>query len=163
MPVDRQWYWQRAYRTEIPLRPFEPLTVQLLVLQLGCTLLARLLVQLAMCLLALHAAVLDEETRSAVFQLDGTAFAVSVFPAVGAHASWVVGHCNASHLTNDRRRGVLLCSLHSRLTDRPAADDAELSATLLTRPSALLYYAGPAHATVPTGLLPTTQCSLSHC
>ena len=51
----------------------EPLTVQLLVLELCHALLARLLVLLAMGPLAVHAAVLDEAAGRAVLEPDGVA------------------------------------------------------------------------------------------
>ena len=53
-------YRQRADRAEVSLRPLQPLTVQLLILEICGTLLACLLVLLAMGLLAVQAAVLDE-------------------------------------------------------------------------------------------------------
>ena len=56
--------------------------------------LARLLVLLAVGLLAVDAAVLDEETCGAVPELDGVA---SVFATVGAYASRAVVDCNATH------------------------------------------------------------------
>ena len=62
---------QGADRTEVPLRPLVSLFVQLLVLELCCTLLACFLVLLAMYLLAVHAAVLDEATGRAVLEFDG--------------------------------------------------------------------------------------------
>ena len=72
---------QGADRTEVPLRPLVPLAVQLFVLELGCTLLSGLLVLLAMYLLAVHAAVLDEATGRAVLELDDLAPGLA---AVGA-------------------------------------------------------------------------------
>ena len=71
MFLHREWNWQSTDRAEVPLRPLESLTVQLLVLELCRTLLAGLLVLLAMGLLAFHAAVLDEATGCAVLELDG--------------------------------------------------------------------------------------------
>ena len=56
------------------------MTVQLLVLELCCASLACLLMQLAVGLLAAHAAVLDEAAGRAVLGLDGVA---SVLTAVG--------------------------------------------------------------------------------
>ena len=78
-------HWQRnrqsADRAEVPVRPLQTLAVQLLVLELCCTLLARLLVLLAMGPLAVHAAILDEAACRAVLELDGGA---PVHAAVGA-------------------------------------------------------------------------------
>ena len=59
----------------------QPLTVQLLVLELCRALLARLLVLLAVGLLAVHSAVLDEAAGRAVLQLDSAAPSLA---AVGA-------------------------------------------------------------------------------
>ena len=88
---------QSADWAEVPLGPLVTLAVQLLVLEFGSALLACPPVLLAMVPLAVHSAVLDEEARIAVLQLDdGAALDVSVFPAVGAHASWVVD-CGATH------------------------------------------------------------------
>ncbi|EJK53433.1 hypothetical protein THAOC_27137, partial [Thalassiosira oceanica] len=70
-----------ADRTEVHLWPLMPLTVQLLVLDLCRTLLACLLVQLAVGPLAVHAAVLDEAARRAVLELDAVA---PLLAAVGA-------------------------------------------------------------------------------
>ena len=81
MLIHREWNWQRADRAEVTLRPLMSLTVQLLVLKLCCTLLARLLVLLAVRPLAVHAAVLDEATGRTVLELDGVA---RVLAAVGA-------------------------------------------------------------------------------
>jgi len=60
-----------------------PLAVQLLVLELCCTLLACLLVLLAVGALAVHAAVLDEEAGRAVLELDAVLAALA--SAVGAY------------------------------------------------------------------------------
>jgi len=57
------------------------LAVQLLVLELRGTLLAGLLMLLAVGLLAVHAAVLDEEAGRAILELDGIAWFLA---AVGA-------------------------------------------------------------------------------
>ena len=64
-----------------PLRPLVTLIVQLLVLELCGTLLACLLVLLAVGLLAVHAAVFDEAAGRAVLELDGVA---PVLAAIGA-------------------------------------------------------------------------------
>ena len=69
MIIHRYRDWQRADRTEVFLRPLQPLTVQLLVPELSRTLLARLLVLLAVGPLAVHAAILDEAAGSAVLEL----------------------------------------------------------------------------------------------
>ena len=63
------------------LRPLVALAVQLLVLQLGRALLACLLVELAVYLLAVHAAVLDEIAGVALLELDGVTPSLA---AVGA-------------------------------------------------------------------------------
>ena len=84
MPIDRKRYRQRANRAEVPFRSLVTLVVQLLVLELCCTLFAGLLVLLAMCPLAVHAAVLDEEAGRAVPELDPV-LAVR-FATVGAYA-----------------------------------------------------------------------------
>ena len=88
-------HWKRnrqsADLTEVPPRPLVPLTVQLLFFQLCCTLLAGLLVLLAVCLLAVHAAVLDESAGRAVLELDGVA---PLLPAVGAGFIAIIAvHC----------------------------------------------------------------------
>ena len=82
MLAHRQRYWQCTYRTEVTLRPLVAFSVQHLVLQLGRAFLACLLVLLAVGLLAVHAAVLDEETGRAVLELDAVVIALA--PAVGA-------------------------------------------------------------------------------
>ena len=73
-------HWKRdrqgADRAEFPLRPLVPLTVQLLVLQRFRTLLARLLMLLAVDLLAVDATVLDEAAGRAVPDLDGVVTAL---------------------------------------------------------------------------------------
>ena len=87
---------QGADRAEVPVGPLVSLAVQLLVLQFCGTLLAGHLVLLAMYLLAVHAAVLDESAGIAVLELDGVA---SVLAAVGTGFSaieddgHVVVHC----------------------------------------------------------------------
>jgi len=58
-----------------------PLAVQSLVLEFCCTLLAGLLVLLAVGFLAVHAAVLDEAAGRAVLELDGPA---RCNPTIGA-------------------------------------------------------------------------------
>ena len=72
---------QRADRAEVLLHSIVSPTVQLLVSELCCTLLACLLVLLAVGLLAVHAAVLDEAAGRTVLELDGVA---PVLAAVGA-------------------------------------------------------------------------------
>ena len=72
---------QCAYRAEIPLGPLPTLAIQLLVFELGRTFLACLLVLLALGLLAVHAAVLDEAAGRAVLELDSIA---GLLAAVGA-------------------------------------------------------------------------------
>ncbi|EJK59267.1 hypothetical protein THAOC_20535 [Thalassiosira oceanica] len=76
-----------------PSRPIKPLTVQLLVLELGCTLLARLLVLLAVGPLAVRAAILDEAAGRAVLQLDGVA---PLLAAVGADFLAIVRNRHAA-------------------------------------------------------------------
>jgi len=87
--------WQGADRAEVFLRPLVPLTVQLLILELCRTLLACLLVLLAVGPLAVHAAVLDEAAGRAVLERDSFApllAAVSADFEVAIHAGRVV-HC----------------------------------------------------------------------
>ena len=74
-------YGKCADRIEITLRPVVSLAVQLLVLELCCTLLACLLVLLAVGLLASHATVFDQATGRASLELDGVTCSR---PAVGA-------------------------------------------------------------------------------
>ena len=93
MCVHGYGYRQSADRTEVPLRPLESLAVQLLVLELRRTLLACLLVLLAVGPLAVHAAVLDEAAGRADLELGGFA---PVLAAVGAGSVVFVGH--AAHL-----------------------------------------------------------------
>ena len=95
--------WQSAERAKIFLWPFLPLRVQLLVLDLCCTLLAGCLVLLAMGLLAVHAAVLDEATCRAVLELDGIA---GLLAAVCTDFSWGVTHLGYG----GTRKGVYLSS-----------------------------------------------------
>ncbi|EJK71451.1 hypothetical protein THAOC_07107 [Thalassiosira oceanica] len=84
MLLRRNRHGLRAYWTELRLRSRVPLAVQPLVLQLGRAFLAEFLVLLAVGLLAVHAAVLDEEAGRAVLELH----AVATLPAaVGAHIS----------------------------------------------------------------------------
>ena len=103
-------YWDRqgADRAEVPLRSLQPQTVQLLVLEFGRTLLACLLVLLAIGPLTVHAAVLDEAAGRAVLQLDGadpslaavgTSFVATI--AIIRHAV----HC-AGVASTERRPGV---------------------------------------------------------
>ena len=80
----RYRHGQRAYGTEVPLRPLVSLVVQPLVFQLGRALLAGLFVDLAVGLLAVHATVFDEEAGRAVFELHAVA---TFLPAVCAHIS----------------------------------------------------------------------------
>ena len=88
--------WQSAYRTEVHLRPLVSLTVQLLVPELCGTLLACLLVLLAVGPLAVHATVLDETAGRAVLELDGVA---PVLAAVGADiVAIVLDYGYAAHL-----------------------------------------------------------------
>ena len=82
MTSRRYWYGQRAYGAELSLGSIVPLAVKPLVLQLGRTFLAGLLVDLAVGLLAVHAAVFDEEAGRAVLELHAVAALLS---AVGAH------------------------------------------------------------------------------
>ena len=84
MDANRWRNWQSAYWAEVPLRPLMSLTVQLLVLQLSCALLAGLLVLIAVGLLAVNAAVLDDAAGRAVLELDGAA---PVFATVRAQVS----------------------------------------------------------------------------
>ena len=71
MVIHGYWDWQRAYRAEISFWPLLPLAVQTLVLELGRTLLACLLVLLAVGPLAIHAAVIDDAAGRAVLEPDG--------------------------------------------------------------------------------------------
>ena len=81
--------------------PLEPLTVQLLVLDLGCAMPARLPVQLAVGPLTVHAAVLDETAGRAVLELDGTSLA-AYFPTVGAHVfRALIDYWNTAHATRE--------------------------------------------------------------
>ena len=94
MRLYRQRYGQGADQAEVTLRPLDPLAVQLLVLELGRTLFARLLVPLAVCLLAVHAAVLDEAAGRAVPELDGVAPVLTAVCAdTCSFARRVVLHC----------------------------------------------------------------------
>ncbi|EJK48376.1 hypothetical protein THAOC_32832 [Thalassiosira oceanica] len=94
MLAHRHWDRQSADQAEIPLRPLVPLTVQLLVLELGRASLACLLVLLAVGPLAVHAAVLDEAAGRAVLELDSVA---SVLAAVGARFAVILGNGYAAH------------------------------------------------------------------
>ena len=87
-------YRQSADRAEVPLRPLVSLIVQFLVLELCCALLACLLVLLAVGLLAVHAAVLDEATGRAVLELDGVApgLAAVVAGLAGVATNWHAAH-----------------------------------------------------------------------
>ena len=78
----RHWHGLRADRAELRLQPLVSLAVQPLVLEIGRAFLAGLLVMLAVGLLAVHAAVFDEEAGRAVFELDAVAALLS---AVGAY------------------------------------------------------------------------------
>ena len=102
---------QGTDRTEVSLHPLQPLTVQPLVLELCRTLLARILVLLAMSPLAVHAAVLDEAAGRAVLELDDVA---PLLAAVGADIDAINGH--AAHF----RAGTRLRRPQSRKR-RPAA------------------------------------------
>ena len=66
MMTDWNWYLQSADRAEVSLRPLKPLTVQPLLLELCCALLACLLVPLAVGLLTAHATVFDESASRTV-------------------------------------------------------------------------------------------------
>ena len=79
-----QWDRQRTDRAEISLWTLLSLAVQLLVVELSRTLLACLLVLLAMGPLAVHAAVPDEAAGRAVPERDSAALGL---PAVGAGLS----------------------------------------------------------------------------
>ena len=83
MFIRREWYRQRAERTEVPLRPLVTQAVQPFVLQFGRALPACLLMLLAVGPLAVDAAVLDEETGGAVLEL-GTDIVAALAPAVSA-------------------------------------------------------------------------------
>ena len=78
-------HWKRdrqsADRADLKLWPLVTLRVKLLVLELGRALLAGFLVLLAVALLAVHAAVLDEAAGRAVLELDGV---IAFLAAVGA-------------------------------------------------------------------------------
>ena len=94
----RHWYCKEADGAKMRLRPLGSLAVQLLILQLGRTFLACLLVLLAMDLLAVHATVFHEEAGVAVLELDGvTAFLATVgtgvrgFRRVDGNAAHIVG------------------------------------------------------------------------
>ena len=87
------------------LRPLVSLIVKLLVFQLGCALLACLLVLLAVGLLAVHPAVLDEPTGRAVLELDVVACEL---PAVGAGVGFVAIVRNLRHAVHHIKFGVFL-------------------------------------------------------
>ena len=72
----------------------ETLAVQMLVLELCCALLARLLVLVAVRPLAVHTAVLDEATGRAVLELDGVAPDLA---AVGAGFAAITVDRHAAH------------------------------------------------------------------
>ena len=95
---------QSADRTEVPLRPLASLAVQLLVLEFCCTLLAYLPVLLAVGLLSVHAAVLDEAAGRAVLQLDGASLAVTALATAGAHVSGAAVDRDAAHVGKRRKR-----------------------------------------------------------
>ena len=78
----------------MPLVSLEALAVQPLVLQLCYTLLAHLLVLLAVGPLAVHAAVLDESAGRAALELDGVA---PLFAAVGAGLFAIILDRHAVH------------------------------------------------------------------
>ena len=88
MFVHREWHSKQTDRTKVSFRSLVTLAVQLLVLDLRRALLACLLVLLAVDLLAVDAAVFDEEAGRAVLQLDAV---VSFFAAVGADFSGFSG------------------------------------------------------------------------
>ena len=73
LSMDGERNRQGADRADVSLRPLVSLRIKTLVLELGCALLACLLVLLAMGLLTVHAAVLDEVAGIAVLELDGVA------------------------------------------------------------------------------------------
>ena len=104
-----EWNKQSTYRAEVAFRSLVTLAVQLLVLELCCTLLACLLVLLPMCLLAVHAAVFDEKTGVAVLELDDVAF---VLVTVGAGFSTIfLTSKRAVHCAIDAR---MLCKVGVR-------------------------------------------------
>jgi len=83
------WDQQSADRAEVTIWPPVSLTVQLLVLDCGHALLARLLVLLAVGLLAVNAAVFHKSAGHAVLELDG---ATPGLAAVGAGFVALVHH-----------------------------------------------------------------------
>ena len=100
------WYWygQSTDRAGVPLRPLESLAVQLLILELCCTLFAFRLVLLPVGPLAVHAAVLDEAAGRAALELDDIAHLLA---AVGAGFDAIVQDGHAFHhvlLFRRRRR-----------------------------------------------------------
>ena len=109
MITGRQRDWQCADRTKVLLHPLLPLTVQLLVLQLCRALLAGLLVLLAVGLLTVNTAVLDEAAGRAALELDGVATELA---AVGAAFDPTILNRNALHYEIEvddylRSRGLL--------------------------------------------------------
>ena len=80
--------------------PLQPLTVQPLVLEFCRALLARLLVLLVVCFLAVHAAVFHEAAGRAVLQLDGVAPELA---AVGAGLVTITLARHAFHLRSGTR------------------------------------------------------------
>ena len=82
MLLHRYGYRHSTDRAEVPLRPLEPLTVQLLVPELSSAFLAGLLVLLAVGPLAVHAAVFDEAACRAILELDYVAGSLAAVGAV---------------------------------------------------------------------------------
>ena len=113
MLVHRERYCKRTDRAEFPLWPLVALTVQLLVLELGRTFLARLLVQLAGDLLAVDTAVFHEVAGRAVHELDGVA---PLLAAVGAdfccRVDWYTAYFGSGQICKEGElllRVMLLC------------------------------------------------------
>ena len=94
-------HWERhckeTDRTEVSLGPLVTLAVQLLVLELCRTLLACLLVLLAVGLLAAHVAVFDEAAGRAVLELDDVALVLAAVCTgfVATIATRRVVHCRS--------------------------------------------------------------------
>ncbi|EJK56537.1 hypothetical protein THAOC_23557, partial [Thalassiosira oceanica] len=116
----RQRYRQGADRAGIRLWSLVPLIVQPLVLEFGRALLTCLLVLLAMSLLAVHAAVLDEEAGRAVLELECVAPA-----STAVRAAFVDVNGHAAHLLIS---GVLLSDRNFMLGKRDAGSSAAAAA-----------------------------------
>ena len=95
LSMDGERNRQGADRADVSLRPLVSLRIKTLVLELGCALLACLLVLLAMGLLTVHAAVLDKAAGRAVLELHGVA---PVLATVGARLVGIVHNRHAAHL-----------------------------------------------------------------